>query len=82
MFRCAQVQRQVCNVVPRSAASLQCPVVPRFSVEADSLDVTAALLQSRAYNQLIDFDNHLDNISLDWRNLQLNQDIKEEIESF
>ncbi|XP_046992996.1 ER membrane protein complex subunit 8 [Schistocerca americana] len=43
-----------------------------FSVEANSLDSAAVLVQQRAYEELVDFDNHLDDISLDWTNAQLN----------
>ncbi|XP_030760861.1 ER membrane protein complex subunit 8/9 homolog [Sitophilus oryzae] len=37
---------------------------------------TRDLLQNKAYNDLVDFDNHLDNIQLDWMNIQLNKDIE------
>jgi hypothetical protein len=30
------------------------------------------------YEQLVDFDNHLDDLSQDWRNLNLNQEVEEE----
>lgn len=29
----------------------------------------------KAYYDLVDFDNHLDNISLDWKNVNLNDQI-------
>ncbi|XP_011299909.1 ER membrane protein complex subunit 8 [Fopius arisanus] len=38
-----------------------------------------SLLREERYRQLIDFDNHLDNISLDWHNLELNKIIKKTI---
>jgi hypothetical protein len=31
------------------------------------------------YEQLVDFDNHLDDLSQDWRNLNLNQEVEEEV---
>lgn len=44
-------------------------------------DTTASalmvLLQQKAYNNLVDFDNHLDDISLDWMNVRLNKTIEE-----
>ena len=48
----------------------------RRSVESDSTCVAAScLLQNRAYRLLVDFDNHLDDVSADWRNQELNQEI-------
>ncbi|XP_063995210.1 ER membrane protein complex subunit 8 [Diachasmimorpha longicaudata] len=38
-----------------------------------------SLLREARYQQLIDFDNHLDNISLDWHNSELNKIIKKTI---
>ena len=31
-----------------------------------------SLFQSRAFEKLVDFDNHLDNIEMDWTNLSVN----------
>ncbi|KAF0305245.1 ER membrane protein complex subunit 8 [Amphibalanus amphitrite] len=46
------------------------------ALESDSTCVAAScLLQNRAYRLLVDFDNHLDNVSADWRNPELNQEI-------
>lgn len=36
-------------------------------------DATYSLLKSEEYRNLVDFDNHLDNISLDWQNCHLNE---------
>lgn len=48
----------------------------KVSVEpACSLDACASLLERQVYKQLVDFDNHLDDISLDWSNQQINEDI-------
>ncbi len=44
-------------------------------VAADALAKTATLLQTRCYRELIDFDNHLDDIEQDWLNLELNEKI-------
>ncbi|XP_023726329.1 ER membrane protein complex subunit 8/9 homolog [Cryptotermes secundus] len=49
------------------------------SLESNSKSVAAALLQRRVHEQLIDFDNHLDDLSQDWRNLNLNQEVEEEV---
>ncbi|XP_015111900.1 ER membrane protein complex subunit 8 [Diachasma alloeum] len=38
-----------------------------------------SLLREERYQQLIDFDNHLDNISLDWHNSELNKIIKKTV---
>lgn len=44
-------------------------------------DATASalmvLLQQKVYNNLMDFDNHLDDISLDWMNVRMNKTIEE-----
>ncbi|KAF8787089.1 ER membrane protein complex subunit 8-like [Argiope bruennichi] len=40
-----------------------------------ALSVTAALLHSKMYRKLSDFDNHLDDISLDWSNVIINEEI-------
>jgi hypothetical protein len=31
------------------------------------------------YEHLVDFDNHLDDLSQDWRNLNLNQEVEEKV---
>ena len=31
-----------------------------------------SLVQSRAFEKLVDFDNHLDNIEMDWTNPSVN----------
>ncbi|KAL0271022.1 UNVERIFIED_CONTAM: hypothetical protein PYX00_008268 [Menopon gallinae] len=43
-------------------------------VSEDTLYRTSELLGTRSQD-LIDFDNHLDDISLDWRNISLNEEI-------
>jgi len=40
-----------------------------------------ALLKAEQYRDLVDFDNHLDNISLDWQNQKLNKIIDVAVES-
>ncbi|CAL7946032.1 unnamed protein product [Xylocopa violacea] len=40
-------------------------------------DAMYSLLQAEQYRNLIDFDNHLDDISLDWQNRKLNKVIEE-----
>ncbi|XP_006010819.1 ER membrane protein complex subunit 9 [Latimeria chalumnae] len=39
--------------------------------------VASALTESKAYNQLVDFDSHLDDIRRDWANEELNAKITE-----
>lgn len=50
-----------------------------ISLDSKTQSVAAALLQRRVYEQLVDFDNHLDDLSQDWRNLNLNQEVEEEV---
>lgn len=40
-----------------------------------ALSCTSALLHSKTYRKLNDFDNHLDDISLDWSNQVINEEI-------
>lgn len=40
-----------------------------------ALSCTAALLHSKMYRKLNDFDNHLDDISFDWSNQVINEEI-------
>ncbi|KAF5304099.1 hypothetical protein FQA39_LY01884 [Lamprigera yunnana] len=42
-----------------------------------TLDVCTSLLEQRSYKSLVDFDNHLDDISLDWINYSINKEIDE-----
>jgi len=44
-------------------------------------DAMYALLKAEQYRDLVDFDNHLDNISLDWQNQKLNKIIDVAVES-
>ncbi|KAF3423993.1 hypothetical protein E2986_00993 [Frieseomelitta varia] len=44
--------------------------------------VLYALLKAEKYRNLVDFDNHLDDISLDWQNRKLNKIIEEFIEKY
>lgn len=48
-----------------------------WSLQPFSLEVTASLIQQQEYEKLVDFDNHLDNIALDWRNKDINTTIDE-----
>lgn len=41
-------------------------------IEKGTYDLCLQLLKLKAYNDLNDFDNHLDNINKDWLNVKLN----------
>lgn len=45
-------------------------------------DAMYSLLKAEEYRNLVDFDNHLDNISLDWQNLKLNKVIDEAVDEY
>lgn len=45
-------------------------------------DVLYSLLKAEEYRNLVDFDNHLDDISLDWQNRKLNKTIEEFMEKY
>ena len=44
-------------------------------VEEETFAVTSQLLQTRGYKDLADFDNHLDDVALDYLNVSLNIEI-------
>ena len=39
----------------------------------DTLSLTSDLVEGKAYQSLVDFDNHLDDIMLDWLNRDINR---------
>jgi len=41
------------------------------------LETTSSLLENKCSRDIVDFDNHLDDLKLDWRNLELNRIIQE-----
>lgn len=47
----------------------------RISAEKDAADISFSLIKSRAYRSLVDFDNHLDDISASWQNHEINEQI-------
>lgn len=52
----------------------QCP--PRcVRVSEDTLEAASKLLEARAHKDLTDFDNHLDDVTLDYLNVGLNMEI-------
>ncbi|OXU29468.1 hypothetical protein TSAR_009188 [Trichomalopsis sarcophagae] len=48
---------------------------------AGLLEAMYNLMRNEEYRNLVDFDNHLDNISLDWRNLKLNEAIDDALKN-
>ncbi len=44
-------------------------------------ETCSRLLNEKRYHSLHDFDNHLDNIAQDWRNLDLNKSILNDLSS-
>ncbi|KAJ8916924.1 hypothetical protein NQ315_013395 [Exocentrus adspersus] len=48
-----------------------------ISFDSDNtINTCITLLEKLAFNNLIDFDNHFDNIKLDWKNIRLNEEIE------
>jgi hypothetical protein len=48
----------------------------RICLKPDTtLDICSQLLEKNGHNLIVDFDNHLDNISLDWMNPELNEEV-------
>jgi len=58
-------------------------VVDRANVHLEqgqkTYQVTSSLMQSKLHRELVDFDNHLDNIALDWRNIDLNEEVSQQL---
>merc|ERR1712226_289268 len=44
-------------------------------LEAGSLEMASSLLCSKAYREIVDFDNHLDDVALDWQNQEINEQL-------
>ncbi|KAK3570938.1 hypothetical protein QTP86_030928 [Hemibagrus guttatus] len=51
------------------------PSVDPFEDWTEAQKITAALLESRSYESLIDFDNHLDDLRNDWTNPEINKSV-------
>ena len=49
-----------------------CPSISSKNLEESALEVSSGMLESKLYRDLVDFDNHLDDIMLDWRNCLIN----------
>ncbi|CAG9859526.1 unnamed protein product [Phyllotreta striolata] len=47
-----------------------------ISVSDDSMNVCISGINTTMYNKIVDFDNHLDDIQLDWTNTDLNKEIR------
>ena len=43
----------------------------------ETLDAVELLIERGAMKDLYDFDNHLDNVKLDWANVHLNRDLQQ-----
>ncbi|RZC35838.1 ER membrane protein complex subunit 8/9 -like, partial [Asbolus verrucosus] len=55
----------------------------RICLKPDTtLDVCSSLLEKNGHNSIIDFDNHLDHIRLDWMNPELNEEIDDLVAEF
>ena len=57
---------------------MPCPPCSEELLDEGALAACASLLRSHVTDQLVDFDNHLDDLSADWRNGH----VKQMIESF
>jgi len=49
----------------------------RVIVEDEAVEVVRSLIETRVYRDVVDFDSHLDDISLDWRNEHIDAQIAE-----
>jgi hypothetical protein len=46
-----------------------------FEDWCEAQKITSSLLEGRSYEQLIDFDNHLDDLRNDWTNPVINKSV-------
>lgn len=46
-----------------------------FEDWTEAQKIAAALLENRSYENLIDFDNHLDDLRNDWTNPEINKSV-------
>ena len=46
-------------------------------IENDTLKVAKRLVEQRFHEQLVDFDNHLDDVTLDWTNPDITKAISD-----
>ena len=53
----------------------------KLEVDAECYDVCARLLAAKTFNAINDFDNHLDDVRADWRNLHINKSIASKVET-
>ncbi|XP_064610917.1 ER membrane protein complex subunit 8-like [Liolophura sinensis] len=44
----------------------------KYMVEEGAVSIGASLMRSEASRSLVDYDNHMDNITMDWRNTEIN----------
>lgn len=51
----------------------QLTFVFRDTIDEDTRKIAAVLLEQEQYRYLVDFDNHLDHMANDWRNVKLNE---------
>ena len=53
-----------------------------FEGKAGVEDAMYLLMRNENYRDLVDFDNHLDDVSCDWRNLKLNKTLDDCIKNY
>lgn len=74
-----RVGQQTCQSVGQyGPVGLKCRLVEAQKISTEPgcvIDACASLLQRQAYKTLVDFDNHLDDMSADWSNAHINDDI-------
>lgn len=51
------------------------PSTDCFEDWIEAQKITAALLESKSYESLVDFDNHLDDLRNDWTNPEINKSV-------
>ena len=57
--------------------SFALPLLFSKLIENDTLKVAKRLVEQRFHEQLVDFDNHLDDVTLDWTNPDITKAISD-----
>ena len=49
-----------------------------IGVDEETLDLTSTMVQRKIYKDLVDFDNHLDDVTQDYLNVEINIEISDQ----
>ncbi|CAH1779826.1 unnamed protein product [Owenia fusiformis] len=73
--RISSEQRDIYTVYQKKDTNWKQQDINRCNIDEAGLEAARALLEQRSYRQLMDWDNHLDDIINDWKNPIINEQI-------